>query len=187
MHDIWQRIDDWLETYAPGIHNSLRAGADEVEITAFEAAIGMQLPQAVRDAYLIHNGQHNSHYTLLDSSWHLLSLKQALKEWQLNNQLLADGHFFDNSVPYPHVGVQAVWWSPYWIPVAANGAGDLVCVDLAPDEGGQVGQVIAHWHDSNTHHVIAPDIKTWLRRFADDLENGRYMVLAQGLVRDTEI
>lgn len=185
MYEIWDRIDSWLRYKAPEIFDSLQFGADEAQIAAAEQELGLHLPDDLRASLHIHNGQENGKRTLLGSMWHLLSIEQALHEWRLNNHLLNNGHFFDNSANYLPSGQRPIWWCESWLPIAANGAGDFVCIDLSPTSQKR-GQILIHWHDSNTCDHLAPDFYTWLRRFADDLDNNRYAVFAQGLVRDTD-
>jgi cell wall assembly regulator SMI1 len=54
------------------------------------------------------------------------------------------------------------WWNPLWIPIATNGGGDDICIDLDPAEGGKVGQIITFWHDWELREVILDSLEEWL-------------------------
>jgi cell wall assembly regulator SMI1 len=64
-------------------------------------------------------------------------------------------------------------WNWAWIPFAADGAGNLLCLDLDPDKGGEIGQVILWASDPAYVEVIAPSYRAWLEQFASDLEAGK--------------
>lgn len=187
MQKIWERIEAWLYHNAQDVFHSLQRPATEAQLREVEVELGLVLPEDVRTSYLIHNGQKSTQHSLLGSMWHLLSLQQALREWRLNNHLLEKRDYFSDAAQRPPRELRPVWWSAGWFPVAANGAGDFVCVDLASRSRDQIGQLFIHWHDSDIHTLIAPNYYTWLRRFADDLESQRYSLFEHGLVRDTDI
>ena len=59
-----------------------------------------------------------------------------------------------------------LWWSPRWIPLTGNGAGDHLCVDLDPAPGGAPGQVITMWHMDDVREVKAAGWAAWLEGVA---------------------
>ena len=63
-------------------------------------------------------------------------------------------------------------WNTGWIPFAGNGGGDLYCIDMAPAEGGTVGQIISHNHESFDHKLLARSFGDYLESLAERLENG---------------
>jgi cell wall assembly regulator SMI1 len=56
------------------------------------------------------------------------------------------------------------------VPVASNGGGDALCVDLAPAPGGAVGQVITMSHESGERRRVAGSFAELLRRLAEHYE-----------------
>ncbi|KWE64809.1 hypothetical protein WL77_20605 [Burkholderia ubonensis] len=64
----------------------------------------------------------------------------------------------------PEPGIRGDWYNLKWIPLTHNGSGDHLCVDLDPDEGGRIGQVIRVWHDSPERELVAKRVGEWLAR-----------------------
>ncbi|WP_332455118.1 SMI1/KNR4 family protein [Burkholderia ubonensis] len=64
----------------------------------------------------------------------------------------------------PEPGIRGDWYNLKWIPLTHNGSGDHLCVDLDPDEGGRIGQVIRVWHDSPERELVAKGVGEWLAR-----------------------
>ena len=66
--------------------------------------------------------------------------------------------------------VQPVWWHHDWIPVAADRAGNLACLDLAPALGGTEGQIIDWDHECGPSRVLYPSLERLLAGVADQME-----------------
>jgi len=54
---------------------------------------------------------------------------------------------------------------------ASDGGGDSLCLDLAPAEGGTVGQVIAMSHETGDRPVLAKSFAEFLALLAQRLED----------------
>lgn len=180
MKDLWNRIDSWLEANAPSLLSQLQPGATEAAIQKAEAFLGVEFPEDVKASYRIHNGQSGG--SNLIYAWELLSLERTLEEWQVWQELFAQGEF-EFSESQPRGPIRTYWWNPFWIPLTDNGAGDHHCLDLDPAPGGEVGQIIAVWHNYPDRYVIANSFQTWLEKFADDLQAGKY-IFADGSLED---
>ena len=61
-----------------------------------------------------------------------------------------------------------------------SGGGDLICVDLDPDEGGVVGQVLEYDHELGPIAVLAPSVQAWLEHLVDKMEAGRMFAWTDG-------
>jgi cell wall assembly regulator SMI1 len=70
--------------------------------------------------------------------------------------------------------IQPVCWHEQWIPLLADAGCDFLCVDLAPAQDGQRGQIIHFQHDDPCRYVVAPSSRDFLSTFADDLEARKY-------------
>lgn len=169
MLDVWRRIEDWLSANAPQLLDELPEGASEDDIHGVESALGIELPADLRDSLAIHDGDDDVGIAI---GWCLLSTTQIVESWLFWHE------FMGTSEPSPGVpdkGVAPVWWSDGWIPVSQNMSGDYDCVDLAPDEAGNSGQVIRVWHDKPQRQVQAASFRDWLEQLADGFESGRYV------------
>ncbi len=181
MKETWERIERWFAENAPEFRIRLLPGAFEADIEALEADLSVTLPESFRASLLVHNGQHGLARPLVEE-WQLASVADVRREWEVMQEIYDRGAFTDTAVN-PIGPVQPVWWLPQWIPFAYNGAGDLLCLDMAPAPGGSVGQIVTFWHTQETRQVLAPDFGEWLATFAADLWAGKYLLQRNRLTR----
>ena len=172
MHEIWKRIDRWLEANAPDLLASLNPGASDQEIAETESFLGVTFPDDVRASYRIHNGQAPDQGGLIEAC-ELLALEDIRNQWSVWKELLDAGDFAD-SRSSPVGPIVTDWWHPKWIPLTYDGSGNHHSLDLAPAPGGNVGQIIMMWHDDSDRPLIAPSFREWLGALADGLESGDY-------------
>lgn len=172
MREIWNRIEQWLRANAPQVAETLQPGATEQQIVELESLLGRTLPADLRESLLIHDGQTEYPDVGFVDTQEFLSLERIRKEWSVWKELFESGAFTE-SESEPDVGVRPDWWNPLWVPLTYDGAGNHYCIDLAPADGGSVGQLITMWHDNGARTVLAPNFRAWLGAYADALENGR--------------
>lgn len=55
-------------------------------------------------------------------------------------------------------GIKPMLWNSKWIPIAENGAGDYLCLDTDPADGGCYGQVLYFWHDWGDRSIEAANL-----------------------------
>ena len=180
MQDIWDRIDKWLEDNAPDILSDLLSGATDEDIGSAEERIGVKFTDDVRASYSIHNGQLGMADPLL-GEWQLLSLKDLQIQWNIMKKLFDEGEFA-NVQSKSTSSVKADWWNIRWIPLAYNGAGDFYCLDMEPEIDSNIGQIISFWHMDEKREKIADSFREWLGNYANDLENGKYVVQDDELI-----
>lgn len=171
---LWKRIHKALKA-APA-KKSLRRGATPDQVAACEAMLGVAFPLDLHACYLVHDGQKPEGDGLfpegfagLDAPFLLLSLDEVVRHWR-NWQELAEAGEFARQGAQPDRGVRSDWWNPGWVPIAWDGGGDSLCVDLAPDQGGTAGQVIGHHHADSGRPRIAASLRELLRLLAEHLE-----------------
>jgi cell wall assembly regulator SMI1/ankyrin repeat protein len=175
--DCWQRIDAWLAANNPALKKTLNRPADDKQIARLEKAVGTKLPADFKESCQIHNGQKHSEGDLIlplvegDEGYFLLSCADSAGEWQCWKEL-ADSGEFANKESGPDIGIQDTWWHPGWVPIASNGGGDSICLDLAPTEEGRVGQVITMNHETAKRELLAPSFAQWLADWAKAVEGG---------------
>jgi cell wall assembly regulator SMI1 len=149
--------------------------------------LGCTLPNDIVTFYRQCNGQLSG--VALVEGYVLLSLARAVEEWKLNNSLfLEPGSSWSlqeekiNSNP----AVKPVWWTSFWIPIAIDGSGNFVCVDLNPTEYGTTGQLIGFSHDTEERPLVANSLTKWLERIIEVLRGGKYPYrgVTEGLAPD---
>lgn len=174
MDSLWSAYDAWLETHFPEGARALNPGATEEELGQLESIIGASLPSDYRQWLAIHNGQVPDAPGVLCSD-EFLSTQRILDEWQCMMKLAETevAGFVAQSTP-PDC-IQAVWWHRLWIPITADGAGNLVCLDLAPGPRGTVGQVIDFDHETVHRTVLAARFRDWVSAYVDDVVAGLYV------------
>jgi cell wall assembly regulator SMI1 len=172
MPALWKRLKKALDG---DVRKSLKKGTNDEKLAALEAKIGVQLPADFRASYLLVNGQDDGEDGIfppedaLDEGYNLYPLKGILGEWSSWVQLTESGEFNGrNSSPDP--GVRSDWWHRGWIPFATNGGGDSLCIDMAPADGGTVGQVISMSHESGDRPILAKSFAEFLALVATRLE-----------------
>ncbi len=172
MNELWTQLEAWLAAHWPEGLAALNPPATAQEIAQLEAALGCQLPQDFVECLKVHNGQSQD-LGLFDGTEYL-STQRILSEWTVWKQLL-DGGDFAGIQSEPELGIRDDWWNAKWIPFTYNGAGDHLCLDLAPAEGGQTGQVISMWHDMAERGVEADSFEAWFRTYVDQVLAGEYV------------
>lgn len=173
---LWKRIERALKAHRSAT-KSLNKRATEEQIAACEAALGVTFPPDLRASYLIHNGQKTNAdgvfpegFADLDSDFALLSLEEIANEWKTWKQL-ADTGEFKKQKSQPDAGIRPDWWNPKWVPIACDGGGDSLCVDLDPAKGGTAGQVISHHHADEARSKKATSIRALLHALSEHLED----------------
>jgi cell wall assembly regulator SMI1 len=159
----WQTLEKRLAEAHPVLLERLPRGADLQALTHVEVELGVSLPPIVREIYLVHDGIGMSRAVdQYARTSYFLSLDDALHEWRLQEKCLQGGVFGDATVRETRGPVRAHWWNSRWFPIAATISGDLSCVDLDPDSGGLVGQIISWWHDFDDREVLAENLADFL-------------------------
>lgn len=173
MEELIARFRHWVADCPLDI--VFNEGADEAEIAAAEAVLELEFPADLREYLLLANGEvWNSDGFIGD--WQLLELKFIIPEAQLMHSLVEQGAFGDNANP-DTPAIKGLWWNPRWIPIVTSGSGHLFCADLDPGPAGTLGQIILFLHDDEDRYLIAPSLRAWFARLADDFESGLYEIV----------
>jgi cell wall assembly regulator SMI1/ankyrin repeat protein len=170
--DAWKRLKKSLTAAGPALKASLRKGTTEPKLSELESALGVQLPAEFRTSYLLHDGQKAEAdglfpegFAELDSEYVLLSLSDIRADWSSWKRAADEGPLSYRTAN-PDAGVRADWWNPGWVPVASDGGGDSLCIDLAPADGGTSGQMILMSHDCPDRLRLAGSFGELLSRLA---------------------
>jgi cell wall assembly regulator SMI1 len=166
----------------------VRPPASPAEVAEAEQAIGRRLPPDLAQLYQLSDGQadwydlvHGPAGTtsrargrwagsLFGAGWTFNPLAALRTEYQgwadlrrgYSAEELADD--FDSVIEVsPGDPVKPLYTCPDWIPFATDGGGNSLAADLAPEPGGQAGQVIVIGSDEDRRRVIAPSVRGLLR------------------------
>lgn len=122
----------------------LKSGATDQDFAHVEDALGVQIPDQLKAFYRIHNGQEEqTETTCFLRNLTLLPIHEIIEQWTfLQKEFDPDDWEVDAQQE-----VKPFAWNSKWIPIAANGGGDYLCIDTDPTEEGTVGQVLYFWHD----------------------------------------
>ncbi|MCI0529674.1 MAG: SMI1/KNR4 family protein, partial [Nitrospira sp.] len=81
IQNIWRDIEVWYRENAPRLLQDLKDGASDQQISEFEAAIGMSLPDDYKTSVRLHNGAVYVH------DYEYLSLEGVLSKWSTMTHL----------------------------------------------------------------------------------------------------
>ncbi|TIA88946.1 hypothetical protein E3P81_03189 [Wallemia ichthyophaga] len=185
LKSTYQRIKKWSKSRCPEIYDTLNIPASILTLDALELNIGFQLPPAVRDYFLVHDGQDidNDSDGLL-FGLHLLPIDDVLEQYDFwrsvdEHDQVHNNHFLLSRMKsVPHGWVKCLYSNPAWLPLATDKMGNYIGVDLDPptDQPGAVpGQVILFGRDIDTKVVVCHSDGSggwgkFMSHFADLLE-----------------
>ncbi len=176
VKSTWKRLDAVLRELAPIVQKDLNRPSKKRPIYALEKALNYSLPSDVKESLLCHDGQKDDTGGCI-FEMRLLSVNAILHEWK-NNRVFDFDAVPDKRVSsWPKNKVQLCELHPAWIPLVADWSGNYIGVDLAPDLGGQRGQVIVFGRSESRHYVFADSWGDFLLSYVDDLESGNYEVI----------
>ncbi|KAJ7261301.1 hypothetical protein B0H12DRAFT_1106181 [Mycena haematopus] len=191
----WNRLRTWLAREYPELGDTLNYGILPQDLAEIEAQLGFDLPPVVRESYLVADGQEAESAAGcaegLFFGLTLLPLEDVLEEWRFWREVDNDPSTGSNvqlrgsMQSVPTGWVRREYSQRGWIPLIADKAGNYVGVDLSPDEGGSLGQVIVFGREFDTKVVLwAGDGPAgwakWLACFVDDLESGEGYEIGAG-------
>ena len=177
VNGAWEKIDAWAEHFAPLVSCDLLPPADEERIGQAERSLGHTFPVAFRRSLGRHEGQTGESGALL-GGFTLIRLSEIVETHSMLARLRRSGAIprqLDDKVG-ADPGVQQSWWCEGWLPIASDGAGNHICVDVAPTAIGVAGQLITYYRDHPLRRLVAPSFAALLTRAARWMESGRVLV-----------
>ena len=187
LDKTWARIRGWLSNEYTELGDTLNYGILPASLAEIENSFGFRLPKAVRDSYLIVDGQEAESSAGCSEGLffglYFLPLDQVLDEWRFWREVDDDPSTGAN--PQIRAAMQAIpagwirreYSCKGWIPLIADKVGNYIGVDVNPAPKGSVGQVIVFGRDFDTKIVLwngdgENGWARWLASFAEELENG---------------
>ncbi len=149
-------IDDF-----PELIDSLNPPASQAIIAGIEQELGGPLPQAVREYFLVADGQDlEANGQGIFYGLYLLPLDEVMREWHFWRQAEADPATGSNPAvlatmaSIPPQWVKSLYACKGWLPLLSDRSGNYVGVDLDPGTQGQWGQAIIFGRDFDRKCVL---------------------------------
>lgn len=157
LGSLLARLEQWLAAHRKRFLTGLRPGANEKDLHALEAQLGVEVPEELRTLLKWHNGQNEEFAGNFEQAWFLMGTEAIAAAYP---ELLADGAGNGHGTGF----------RPGWIPFLDDDGGDYLCLDTT-----QPGAPVREFRLGNHEHpVIAPTLAAWLRDFVKAVEAGDY-------------
>jgi len=156
-----ERMDRWLAASRPDYYSLLQSGVGDADLDAFETKFAVKLPSVFRDLYLWRNGQDPMSSSPLQGNRSFCTLEEIAETKEMLDGMIG----FDFEDPS--------YWRRGWIPFLHNGGGSYLCLDLAAEGGGHVGQLLGFWKADSDRPVEFASMEDWLSGLVDSMESGR--------------
>lgn len=170
----WDSLESHIRELYANSGSDLPAGASTRALQDAELKMSVTLPADLRTSLLRHDGSGPYYFSTSSTAGgdqRFLKLSDVVGLWQGMTEL---GQSFENDGEFgEQVGpVKKHYWNRRWVPIAENGGGDNVFVDLDPPKDGTIGQVVDWWHEGGVSTFIAASFQVWLNQIVDEIRSG---------------
>ena len=179
----WARIDRWLAAHAPDRRAALNGPADEDEIRRLERTLHRSLPADLVSSWRCVDGTARR-VLLIPEYYDPYPIAQALDRWRMHQRVqweicpseftgqvrgfLVDVAARPAGTPGPENDMPI--WIGEWLPVAGNGAGGGLLVDLR--DGPLHGCVLSYDRETNPRGPLWPSVAAMWHEVAETLNGG---------------
>lgn len=189
IEESWKKVEAWAAKECPNMLKYLEPPAKNRNVSSLAKTLEVELPSEYVDLLMLHNGEQGCWPSAVFSDYgRLLSAKEVAMSWK-RLRSIAKEMYRD----YPELAeaesergddddlrVSGAMFESGWIPfIEWNGA--FLAIDLSPTEQGLRGQIIEIGWAGSKSKVIAPSLKEFIERYAEDLEAGRYKYRIDGI------
>ena len=179
-------LTDVFAALEPRINPQLRPAATEQDIREAETALGLTFPDGLREMLECHNGQH---FYSIDRDYGdpiVPMMSQAATRqysshyWLCGTQEIVDQtrfyreeyHEYYRDMPFETFGPAR--YHDQLIVFTASENADCLVLDLLPEPGGTIGQVVVYCTQPFQIAVISDSLGTFLRSLVRDFQAGRF-------------
>ena len=160
-----------LAAYCPDLENRFACGAGKEQIQEFEGLAGAAFPAEYYELYQAVNGENQYMASVL--GFELLSIQAAQEEYRV----LLD-------CPYQVLSAEEgrIKEGEYrrgWIPIAHDGGGSFILMDLEPGKNGKYGQIITLDREDDISYVLGDSLELVFKRMEELLKNGIFCYLQE--------
>jgi cell wall assembly regulator SMI1 len=146
------RLDRWLAEHRVGYHGGLKPGADAAQVDALQHALGVPLPEDLRQLLAWRNGQDDETTGRFEESWILMRTDEIGAAWR------------------DMTGNAQSSWQRAWIPILEDDRGNYVLMDTS-----QPGAPLRVYRQQGAEPTaLAPSLAAWLKQFVTAVEHGEY-------------
>lgn len=179
VSESWDRIEAWFARHH--IAELLHPPASDAAIEAAQAEVGLRFPADLVESLRRHDGVHWT-AALVPYSWVLRPLDRVVAEWRERTDDLAarqeaeiDDMSDEDDDDWTEVEdgeEDDFWgWNPAWLPIAADGSGCTLIVELRPGPVfGVVGNLDPESPPAFGDYHRRPSVAAVLRSAADALD-----------------
>jgi cell wall assembly regulator SMI1 len=140
LSNVLDNLEAWITAEVPDLLEDLAGPATEQALDLLRQAYGNDIPDDLIVLYSWHDGGD-----MPDPWWELSEIEEVIRTKRLHESM-TDLHETAN------------WWRDTWIPVASDGDGNHLCVDLEGSFDGIRGQVLVFMHDASERTIVAPSL-----------------------------
>jgi cell wall assembly regulator SMI1 len=167
--DRMRVIEAWLDENKPHLLETFAPPATDEAVTTAEKKLGVQLPKEWVELLRLHDGQEPGAPMIATCS--LLPLEEVASEHAHLVDLFRDAGPVDESAV--DAGIKKLAFSAGWIPIGRSARGrDILCLDLDPDRGGKVGQIVLVAVDDDARNLVATSVSDLLGQYFEAAQNG---------------
>ncbi len=156
---LLQSMDILLRRRGRAYYSTLRRGLSDREINAFEAQLGVTLPEDYKCLLRWKDGSRAMHAPYWAGEF--CGRQEVIRTGTMLMEVTRDPNFgIDPTPPFDDINN---WWNPAWIPLICEYLGsDVLCLDTVGSFGGKPGQIIEFIHDDYYRPIKHESLKRWL-------------------------
>ena len=169
MDNICQIFFGELSQYLPNVAEAFGPPANPVVLDKMNKMVNNRLPKDFLNFYSTVNGESDYVGSIL--GFELMSIENIMGEYKFFEK------YPKKFISFPKGKIKEGQYNLMWLPIASDGGGSFLAMDLDPDTEGNIGQIITLDRESNISYVIAASFRELLldvipREFA----NGNFNV-----------
>lgn len=185
MDELCLTLEHWLGQHCPEVLSDLNPGCSSEDIDELERRLDCSLPEDLKTFYRRHNGQKKE-TTGIFCGLPFLRVNELYDQWSVWREL-AEGFareaedFGDENLAleitgesYPIDAVKPIYINLKWIPIAHDGGGNHLGIDLDPGSTGVIGQVINFGRDEKNKFVLASSLTGFIAWMVAQYQMGNY-------------
>jgi cell wall assembly regulator SMI1 len=174
MDELWLTLEHWLAQQLPEVLADLNPGCSNDELTDLEYCLNCKLPEDFKALYRRHNGQKGE-TTGLFCGLPFLCTIALYEQWSGWRELSEEDFATEiTGSSYPNGAIKPTYINLKWIPLAYDGGGNHLGIDLDPGSAGVVGQVINFGRDEDNKFVLACSLTDFMAWMLTQYQTGNY-------------